>query len=97
MLLQIGPFRTATDPGVFDAGVNREAVGIAEIVRRKRLTGVRDAIPTYRSVAVFFDPLKAAVDDLKAMLESCEPPVENIRTETRAIDVPVVYGGVYGF
>ena len=40
-----------------DAEVNIRAIRIAESVRQRRIPGVRDVVPTFRSVAVFFDPL----------------------------------------
>ncbi len=89
LLLQIGP---PGSPAVFDADVNRQAIGIADAIRRARRAGVRDVLSTYRSVAVFFDPLEADVDDLRAALESCEP-MEPTGEAARHIEVPVVYGG----
>lgn len=89
LLLQIGP---PGSPEGLDADVNREAIGIADAIRRARRAGVRDVLSTYRSVAVFFDPLEADVDDLRSALESCDP-IEPTGEAARHIEVPVVYGG----
>ena len=52
-----------------DAEVNSRAIGIAEGVRQRRIRGVRDVVPTFRSVAVFFDPLAT---DLNTIVEALE-------------------------
>jgi KipI family sensor histidine kinase inhibitor len=41
---------------VIDVGVNARAIAIAAAVRESQLPGVRDVVPTYRSVTVHFDP-----------------------------------------
>jgi len=53
---------------VIDPAVNARAVAIAASVAGERLPGVRDVIPTYRSVAVHFDPLAADVEMLRESL-----------------------------
>ena len=95
LLLQIGPSGTSGLATPFDADVNREAIGVAEAIRRTPGAGVRDVISTYRSVAVFFDPLEADVDKLRATLESCEP-IEHVGQAARRVDVPVMYAGQNG-
>jgi KipI family sensor histidine kinase inhibitor len=95
LLLQIGPPRTASQTDAFDVNVNREVIGVAEAIRRTHQPGIRDVIPAYRSVAVYFDPLEADVDQITETLESCAP-MEGAREEARRVDVPVVYGGEWG-
>jgi KipI family sensor histidine kinase inhibitor len=75
--------------------VNARAVAAAAALRREGLAGLRDVVPTYRSVAVHFDPLRADVEALRAALEraSTAPPVA---VESRTIEVPTVYGGTAG-
>jgi len=62
---------------VIDPAVNARAIAIAAAVREDVIPGVRDVIPTYRSVAVHFDPLITDARDVVASLE-------------RAADAPVV-------
>ena len=95
LLLQIVPRPTATQPDAFETDVNREAVGIGEAIRRTQLHGVRDVVSTYRSVAVYIDPLEADVDTLKATLESCDS-AEGGSRGSRCLVVPVVYGSEWG-
>jgi inhibitor of KinA len=80
-----------------DAAVNAQAVALAESVRAASLSGVRDVVPTFCSVAVYFDPLRtdvhALVDrlDREAAREAPEPALA-----ARPIRVPVCYGGAFG-
>lgn len=75
--------------------VNARAVAAATALRQEAPPGVRDVVPTYRTVAVYFDPLRVDVDGLRRALERAAqaPPAS---TESRTIEVPTVYGGAAG-
>ena len=51
-----------------DSDVNARAIGLADTLRRAALPGVCDIVPAFRSVGVFFDPLRSNVDELRARL-----------------------------
>jgi inhibitor of KinA len=80
-----------------DATVNAQAVGLAESVWAAALPGVRDVVPTFCSVAVYFDPLRTDVDaladrlDREAAREAPEPT-----SAASLIRIPVCYGGAFG-
>ena len=78
-----------------DGEVNSRAIRIAEGVRQRRIRGVRDVVPTFRSVAVFFDPLAT---DLNAIFEALEERSDQRQAGEagRVVEVPVVYGGDAG-
>jgi KipI family sensor histidine kinase inhibitor len=78
-----------------DAEVNIRAIRIAESVRERRIPGVRDVVPTFRSVAVFFDPLAS---DLNAVVEALSEGLEQGQVDQagKVVEVPVVYGGDAG-
>ena len=78
-----------------DEAVNARAVAMATYLRAAALAGVRDVIPTFRSVAVFFDPQRVALDDLKARVLAAPPGGVDVAARP-AIDVPVEYGGEAG-
>jgi KipI family sensor histidine kinase inhibitor len=78
-----------------DPAVNARAVAMAAAIRREQLPGVRDVVPTYRSVAVYFDPLTIPSDRIRASLETAMHAPAVI-TEGRLIEVPVAYGGEAG-
>ena len=52
------------------SAVNARAIAIAAAVRRAGLAGVRDVVSTYRSVAVYFDPLAIDVDAIRDTLHA---------------------------
>ncbi|MBI4266091.1 MAG: 5-oxoprolinase subunit PxpB [Acidobacteria bacterium] len=84
------------DP-VIDAEVNARVVAIAEGVRRRAIRGVRDVVSTFRSVAVFFDPLSTDVGTLAAALRDLSGVASGSGPTTgRRIDIPVAYGGELG-
>ncbi len=80
---------------VIDPAVNARAIAIAAAVAAEHRAGVRDVIPTYRSVAVHFDPLVADVDALRESLRRAAdaPPAVNVGA---LVEVPVAYGGENG-
>ncbi len=80
---------------VIDPRVNARAIAAAAEIQRLALPGVRDVVSTYRSVAIFFDPLKAQTDALRdALARVSDAPLEVVKGKT--VEVPVVYGGEAG-
>jgi inhibitor of KinA len=80
-----------------DLAVNARAVEVAEQLQTEPVAGVRDVVPTYRSVAVYFDPLQTNHDALVARLEhEAARPVRAVRRRLEVIRIPVCYGGELG-
>jgi KipI family sensor histidine kinase inhibitor len=80
---------------VIDATVNARAIATAAAIRQAGLAGVRDVVSTFRSVAVYVDPLAGDRDRIiDALRRACDAvaPVASGRTH----EVPVVYGGDEG-
>jgi len=79
-----------------DPAVNARAIALADAVRAAAIPGIRDVVPTYRSVAVYFDPLSTNYDALVASLErgAAQPVAE--RSHRVPIRIPVCYGGDLG-
>jgi len=80
-----------------DPAVNARAIALAGSVQAAGFPGVRDVVPTFRSVAVYFDPLHVNYD---ALIEHVE---EAVKTTSRAacdeavpIRIPVCYGEEFG-
>jgi len=84
-----------------DVEVNARAVALAEWVQAARLPGVLDIVPTFRTVAVYFDPLEVDLPRLRSLLEErgqmgvrhvsdphLTPAVEHV--------ISVQYGGAEG-
>ena len=78
-----------------DVRVNARAIAIARAVRREAIAGVRDVVSTYRSVAVFFDPLQTRLERVAAAFERAAAE-EGRLDAARLIEVPVAYGGDTG-
>jgi len=80
-----------------DPVINARAIALAESVQAAGLSGIRDVVPTYRTVAVFFDPLRTNYAALVARLEQeAGRDTSNAGTERTAIRIPVCYGGDFG-
>ena len=52
-----------------DPAINRRAIALAESLHGAAIDGVRDIVPTFRTVAVFFDPLRTDYDALVERIE----------------------------
>ncbi len=80
---------------VIDPAVNARAIGIAAAIAAERLAGVRDVIPTYRSVAVHFDPLIADVEMIRSSLRRAADTAPGAQ-QGSLVEIPVAYGGENG-
>ena len=88
LLLEIG------EPAITPES-NARAIAIARAVRQRAVPGVRDVVSTFRSVAVFFDPLSTDVASVAAALHDAADAAPSDEPG-RVVDVPVVYGGEAG-
>jgi KipI family sensor histidine kinase inhibitor len=80
-----------------DPLINSRALDLAETVSRMGYAGIRDVVPTYCAVTIYFDPLRTDVDaliaDLHTQLNSQHVPDVTLG---RRLTVPVCYGGEFG-
>ena len=80
-----------------DPAVNERAIQLAERIRAAAIAGVRDVVPTYRSVAVCFDPLHTKYDHLLERLQhEAGRDDERSQEQRPPLRVPVCYGGELG-
>ena len=80
-----------------DPVVNARAIALARAIEAAAIAGVRDVVPTYRSVAVFFDPLRTNVDGLTRAIErEALRPAHVAADLAPPIRVPVCYEGDCG-
>lgn len=80
-----------------DPAVNAQAIALAEAVQAAAVAGVRDVVPTYRSVAIHFDPLRTDIDALTEHIDRTVARADSTAVVTRApIRIPVCYGGEIG-
>jgi KipI family sensor histidine kinase inhibitor len=77
--------------------VNRRVTDLARRVARKEVTGVRDVVPTFRSVAVHFDPLRTDITSLVATVERLVDHLSDTDPdEVPVVEIPVRYGDAGG-
>jgi KipI family sensor histidine kinase inhibitor len=82
-----------------DRAVNDRVLALVRSIEAAGLAGIRDVVPTYRSAAIYFDPLKTDVTGLLARLEveAARPGGESAAETARApIRIPVCYGTTFG-
>jgi inhibitor of KinA len=80
-----------------DSEVNARTIACADAIQAALVAGVRDVVPTYRSVAVYFDPLHTDNDALTACLERAADVLPTPGAVARdAVRIPVCYGGDLG-
>ena len=78
-----------------DIAVNAHAIAVADRMAARCLPGVRDVVPTFRSVVVHFDPLAGQAARIAAALDEESASVA-APAPGRVIEVPVVYVGADG-
>jgi inhibitor of KinA len=80
-----------------DPSVNARAIAAAEGIQGAAIPGIRDVVPAYRSVAVYFDPLRT---DYHRLLETVHEHSRHPSISTAAgaspLRIPVCYGGEFG-
>lgn len=81
-----------------DMNVNSSVTAFGASVSGLSMAGIRDVVPTYRSLAVYFDPETVEPDYLYAKLEemaTADCP-ENRLASRRIMVIPTLYGGEHG-
>ncbi len=80
-----------------DPDVNRRVHDLRRAMEDRRLPGIVDLVPTYRSLLVYYDPLRATRAALEREIETLVAG----RTDAgpapaRIVEFPTVYGGEFG-
>ena len=97
-------YRTAGDSGLlveYGEGIapdiNRKVRSVAIALAKNLPPGVREIVPSYRSILICYDPmtigpvpLKSALSDLEDRLAEVEIPAPQL------VELPVCYGGQFG-
>jgi inhibitor of KinA len=90
-----------------DPIVNDRTIACAGALQRAAISGVRDIVPTYRSVAIYFDPLRTNGAALMARAEHEAGLVSSRQSDASGpsrlpgapastVRIPVCYGGELG-
>jgi inhibitor of KinA len=84
-------------PERVDPIINARAIALADRLSMAVPAGVQDIVPTYRSVAVYFNPLRTDHDRLLSELQHLASADETSHAQlSEPIQVPVQYGGQFG-
>jgi KipI family sensor histidine kinase inhibitor len=63
----------------------------------RRIKGIKDLVPSYRSLMVVYDPLIISLDSLESQMNEIWNALDNARLpDPRTVEIPVVYGDKYG-
>jgi inhibitor of KinA len=80
-----------------DPAINARCVALAAALDSEQWTGVRDIVPGFHSVAVYFDSLRVNRDVLAKDLQRLATEIlSDAEAEGPLLEVPVVYGGEGG-
>lgn len=79
-----------------DDAANRRVLALDRALAREPIAGVRESVPTYRSLLVHYDPTQIDFDTLgKKLAELALAPVSPTEN-ARRWRIPVAYGGEHG-
>jgi len=80
-----------------DPAVNATTIACADALQAAMFAGVRDVVPTYRSVAIYFDPLRTDTDALlERITHEAEIAGPGAVIAREPLRIPVCYGGDLG-
>jgi KipI family sensor histidine kinase inhibitor len=71
--------------------------GLRRVLAARKIGGVREFVPTYRSLSIHYDPVRLSREKLDGIvLASLEKSRESAEAPKRVLVMPVAYGGGYG-
>ena len=82
---------------VISEDVNRKVNALKKSLLVEKTAGVREMIPTYRSLLVEYDPAVISMQELSRRIEAASLGGAQAETEKkRVLEIPCGYGGQYG-
>ena len=80
-----------------DPAINARCVALAGALERRSHPGIRDVVPAYHTVAVYFDPLQVDRRSIASELERLAAARANTtELDGPLLEIPVRYGGTSG-
>lgn len=80
-----------------DSAINARAIALAQALRRARPNGIRDIVPAYRSVTVYFDPLRTDATVLESQMRAAATAGTDAHPQAGPlVHVPVCYDEDFG-
>lgn len=97
-------YRLAGDTGLLvefgegvDPEVNAKVRAMSRALEKEMPPGVREIIPTYRSLLFIYDPGMTCPETLFPIIEQVEHTLETLGGEpSKIVEIPVCYGGDFG-
>ena len=79
---------------VIDERINEQVHGMASWLKQQRIAGVQEALPTFRSLMVYYDPLRISYGKLVRRLQACPALTDaGAAAEKHILEVPCCYDG----
>ncbi|MGI5839610.1 MAG: 5-oxoprolinase subunit PxpB [bacterium] len=77
--------------------INRRVRRLNWAIDRRKIPGIQEIIPTYRSLLVLYEPELMSPKELTAIIRQCASEAADAAVpEPKMTVIPVAYGGVYG-
>jgi KipI family sensor histidine kinase inhibitor len=80
-----------------DEAINHRVHLLAHVLAQDPVPGLGEAVPTYRSLLVHYDPLQLGYGDVARLVRDRLGRTEGVRLpQPRLVEVPTLYGGEFG-
>ena len=80
-----------------DRALNSKVQALKSALAKSSVKGLVELVPTYRSLAVYYDPCALKREDLKNRIEHLSENLGTSGSEAgRVVSIPVCYGGEFG-
>ncbi|MGI5948723.1 5-oxoprolinase subunit PxpB [Peptoniphilus sp.] len=77
--------------------INANIAAVVENLKKEKVDGVVDILPTYRSILINYDPIKLTFNELVDILNNLKTGgAGNVSEYVRLVEIPTLYGGEYG-
>jgi inhibitor of KinA len=78
--------------------INRRVHVLDHAISWAKIKGVRECVPTYRSLLIYYDPFETSYETLIFQIKDLKLKLDesSVLTRERVLEVPVVYGNEYG-
>ena len=77
--------------------INAKISAVVENLKEKKIDGILDILPTYRSILINYDPVKISYSEMVEILKGLSKSnKDNKSDEVRLIEIPTLYGKEYG-
>jgi KipI family sensor histidine kinase inhibitor len=82
---------------IIEMGANARLQYLRRTLAEIRVAGIRELVPTYRSLSIYYDPIKLPRAKLEVIVNGAiTGPGDGVAPEKRVLVMPVAYGGEFG-